>query len=526
MYGQVETGYDYPGPGRGRVHPGKLARRLIFALVFGALAGLAIMLQVKGWSTLASEAGGSCGSGDNGTSYGACPRGITPALVTSFLIGLWAVPAAIVLLFGKGWLGWLSRVAVVIGAAGGLLAGQSLFAMWHGSDLPVGWTAPFDSSDQLTTVGAWTAGGSLVRVRVDEIVSYDAVTGRQQWTLPVPGTDVACSVSGLGVGSGADSGVGVIGYGQDSTTCDHLMAVDLATGRQLWAEPVADPYPGAADATGAIAIAGGTAITLTADGIAGYDLATGTHKWTQNRQGDCNVQQLAGSGSTAITLGNCAGAGSGLGHQVARIDPATGKPLWQHQVNESSDNYSWQILSASPVVISEDNPGPRGQSMVRVFGADGAQTADFPVGGSLVAGTPESLNLQPTDGFGPADIVTGGLLVGVTQPNGNQTALTGWRLSDGQRLWVTVTPDQVHDIVATASGVALVDESDPAYSLETIDLATGKLTSLGFFDQGDLEQGESGLYVAGGSYLIVNQHGDNSNQPPIAAIKVPPAKKG
>jgi hypothetical protein len=162
--------------------------------------------------------------------------------------------------------------------------------------------------------------------------------------------------------------------------------------------------------------------------------------------------------------------------------------------------------------------------MVRAFAADGTQTAVFPVGGAMVAGTPESLNLNPTDGFGPPDIVTGGLLVGVTQPNGNQTALVAWRLSDGQRLWVTVTPDQVRDITATASGVALVDESDPAYSLETIDLATGKLTSLGFFDQGDLEQGESALYVVGGSYLIVNQHGDNSSQTPVAAVKVP-AKK-
>jgi outer membrane protein assembly factor BamB len=519
MYGQVETGYDYPEPRRGRVQPGKLARRLIIALIVGVLAGMAIMLQVKGWGTLSSEAGGACGSGDNGVSYGACPRGIAPALVTSFLIGLPAVPAAIALLFMKG---WLRRAIVVIGAAAGLLAGQSLFAVWHGSDLSVGWTAPFDSSDQLTTVGAWTAGGSLVRVRVDEVVSYDAVTGAQQWNLPVPGTDVACSVSGLGVGSGADSGIGVVGYGQDSTTCDHLMAVDLATGRQLWAEPVADASPGAADAIGDIAVAGGTAITLTADGIAGYDLATGTRRWTQNRPGDCTIEQVAGYGTTAITLGAC----SGTSYQVASIDPATGKPRWQHQISESSDNYSFRILSASPVVISEDFSGPRGQSMVRVFGADGTQTADFPVvGGAAVAGTAEPLNLQPTDGFGPPDIVTGGMLVGVTQPNGNQTALVGWRLSDGQRLWVTVTPDQVHDIVATAGGVAFVDESDPAYSLETIALATGKLTSLGFFDQGDLEQGDSGLYAVGGSYLIVNQQGASSDQPPIAAIRVP-AKKG
>ena len=61
------------------------------------------MLQVKGWGTLIGEAGGSCGSSSQGVSYGACPRGITPALVTSFIIGLPSVPAAIALLFMKGW---------------------------------------------------------------------------------------------------------------------------------------------------------------------------------------------------------------------------------------------------------------------------------------------------------------------------------------------------------------------------------------------------------------------------------------
>src|ERR1700749_1566000 len=105
VYAQAEIGEDYPRPGRplGAISPGKLARRLIIALIVGVLAGAAIMLQVKGWGTLSSEAGGACGSGDHGVSYGACPRGITPALILSFVIGLPAVPAALVLLFRKGW---------------------------------------------------------------------------------------------------------------------------------------------------------------------------------------------------------------------------------------------------------------------------------------------------------------------------------------------------------------------------------------------------------------------------------------
>ena len=171
------------------MRPGKLARRLIIALIIGVLAGAAIMLQIKGWTTLGSEAGGACGTSDQGVSYGACPRGITPSLIISFLIGILAVPAAIAMLLRKG---WIRRGLVAIGVAGGVLAGQSLFGIWHGTDLTIAWVAPDDSSSQLTTVGAWASGGSLIRVRVDEAVSYDAATGAsavdaadaRDWTWP------------------------------------------------------------------------------------------------------------------------------------------------------------------------------------------------------------------------------------------------------------------------------------------------------------------------------------------------------
>jgi len=63
VYSRAETGYDTPEILPGRVRPGKLARRLILALVIGVLAGAAIMLQIKGWRSLALRAGCSPGSG-------------------------------------------------------------------------------------------------------------------------------------------------------------------------------------------------------------------------------------------------------------------------------------------------------------------------------------------------------------------------------------------------------------------------------------------------------------------------------
>jgi hypothetical protein len=522
VYGQVETGYDYPEPRRGRVRPGTLASRLIIALILGACAGLAVMLGVRGFGTLITEAGGSCGTSSTGGSYGACPRGITPAIIITFVVGIWAVPAAIALLFRKG---WPRRGVTALGVAGGLLAGQALFGIWHGSDLAVAWTAPFDSSDQLTTVGAWATGGSLVRVRVDEVVSYDAATGLQQWSVPIPGTDVACALSGLGAGTGAESGTGLILYGSDSSTCDHVMAIDLSTGRQLWASALPSPDDSAVEIIGQLAITGGTAVVLTDDGPMGLSVSSGARLWGPARPGECSVRQLAGSGSSLVALGSCfTGSGTETSYDVFSFSPATGKQVWDHRVSDSADAYSPRILSVSPLLIGEEAIGPRATSMVRVLGPDGTQLADFPVGGITLAGSPVALSFQPTDGFGSPDVVTGGMLIGVTAGSDGQDAIAAYRLSDGQRQWVVDTPDEVNDITVAGDSIVYVDESDPAYSLEKVSPATGKLTSLGFFSQGALESGDSGLYAIGGTYVIVNQHGDRQQNTPVAGIKVPAAK--
>jgi outer membrane protein assembly factor BamB len=507
VYSRAETGYDTPDILPGRVRPGKLARRLILALAFGVLAGAAIMLAVKGWTTLGSEAGGACGTSDQGVSYGACPRGIAPTIITSFLIGIPFVPAAIAVLLRKD---WTRRVLVAIGIAGGVFAGQWLFGVWHGTDLTVAWVAPADGSSQLTTVGAWASGGSLIRVRVDEADSYDAATGAARWTLPMPGVDVACSVSG----TSSSSGIGLIAYGQDSTTCDHVMAVDLATGRQVWEDSVQNPYSGSSP-TGALAVAAGTSIVLTDDGIAGVTAASGAQRWTLASPTGCTFQQLAASGSSVVALAACDGS-----YEVVSVDPVTGKAAWQYRVTEPSDSYQFQILSASPVVINDDLTGPRGTSTVRVFGPDGAVTSDFGVSGISLGGGTVALNTASEDGFGVPAAVADGMLVGVTEPSDSGSdAIVGYRLSDGIRQWLGNTPDEVNDVTVSGHELVFVDESAPAYSLEEVGIATGTVRSLGYFTRGILQASQSGLYAFGTDDLVVNTTGDSSDQPPLAAIK-------
>ena len=177
----------------------------------------------------------------------------------------------------------------------------------------------------------------------------------------VPGTDVACGVSG----TSSSSAIGLIAYGQDSTSCDHVMAVNLATGRMIWSDPVQDPYSGNAP-TGALAIAAGIAIVLTDDGIAGVSAASGAQRWTRRRRSGCCFQQLAASGGSLVALAACDGS-----YDIVSIDPSAGKAAWQYHVTEPSDSYQFQILSASPVVVNDDLTGPRGTSTVREFGPTG-----------------------------------------------------------------------------------------------------------------------------------------------------------
>jgi hypothetical protein len=72
--------------------------------------------------------------------------------------------------------------------------------------------------------------------------------------------------------------------------------------------------------------------------------------------------------------------------------------------------------------------------------------------------------------------------------------------------------------------LVFVDESDPAYSLEQVSVATGTLRSLGYFTQGALQSGNSGLYAFSADDVVVNSTGDSTNQPPVAAIKAPSAQ--
>jgi hypothetical protein len=225
----VATGVKTPRPARGTL------LRLIPAVIAGALSGIGTLLCIRNLWTAAAQAHAHCDG--NGLTARPCTTGLDTVLAVGLICAVLGVPAAI----GYAVRGrWVNRAGMVAAGAAGLLTGQAIFGAVTGTDLPTAWSVPTTVSTELGTIGSMQYGDSVIWVRTDKAVSYDAATGQRRWSLAMPRGSVACAVSD----SGAQ--VGLIGYdmGQPGDECSGVLAVDLATGHRLWSAPLPDASDG------------------------------------------------------------------------------------------------------------------------------------------------------------------------------------------------------------------------------------------------------------------------------------------
>jgi hypothetical protein len=201
-------------PRRAPASRGRLALQLVIAAIAGGATGTAVLVFGDAWSVMESRSSSCLHGGDSPFPAGACLNGVGTIIGWALLAVLVAGALTVVLLVRGG---WAARAVVVIALVPGTLAGQSLFAARRGPELAAAWTAPGDPTARVTTVGAWTAAGALIRIQTNQVISYDAATGRVQWTLPLPAGNIACAVSGPSA-----SGIGLVGYGQSQ--CDNVLA--------------------------------------------------------------------------------------------------------------------------------------------------------------------------------------------------------------------------------------------------------------------------------------------------------------
>jgi hypothetical protein len=466
-----------PGPFR--------AWQVALVLVLALLAGAAILLQIRGWSAVEGQSGSACASGS-----AVCPHGVVPVLVISFVVGLAAIPLLIWAVVRRP---KLNVGVAAIGLAAGVFAAQALSGGLHATELRVAWTAPYDAAGSPATEGVWTTGSSVIRVRADQVVSYQAATGRQQWTLAVPRGDVACAVSA----DTSSAAVGLIGYGTAGGACDQVLAVDLGTGQQLWSKRVAAGWKGD-QGTGFLAVGGDTAVAVTAGAVLGYNLRTGAARWAALTQPGCSDQTLAGARQSAVVLAAC-----GRSFDVIDLDPATGKQLWRTPVPGQAPGYHFAILSADPVVVADTSPGQPEQ--VLAFGPAGHLASTIPVG---------DLDTSSYQGFGPQIAVSGGLLVGVTRPSGGHADVVAYRLSDGGRQWLVRMPDGVLSLRQDGSQLLAIDQSRPSLTLDAISLPNGSLHAIGFIPANIVNPSGASVYPLSGRYVVVNL----TSQSPVAPV--------
>ena len=465
---------------------GQAFLRLLLPLVAGGLAGIALILVGRGLWMLVTEPRGHCGG--EGIAAQPCPAGTGAIPVIAWPFLFVGVPLAVgYAIRGR----WISRGAMLAAGVAGVLSGQAVFGTVAGIALPTAWQVASGSSTVLSTVGTLQYGDSVIWVGTSKAVSYDAATGQRRWTLAMPRDSVACAVSNPGTAA-----VGLIGYGagQPGEECDGVLAVDLGTGRRLWAAPL----PGASDGA-TLLVAGGSGVIVGADGLSAVSARTGARRWAFSGARGCTIDQAAASQGAIAALFRC-----GTGIYVTDLDAATGQPAWTSGLPQADSGGDLDLLSADPVVVTDwvlpastgTGPAHGGSKSAVAFSASGRPAA-FPLGtgdlGLQLAG--EEYNQPP--------VVTDGMLVGVAATGQASLSLAGYRLPDGHLQWQVSIPDDYVDAITAAGGeVYFTDQVIPA--LFAVSAGSGALRPLGSITGLYLGATPVTLYPVGRHYVLVN----------------------
>ncbi|MEH1130768.1 DUF1707 domain-containing protein [Micromonospora sp. CPCC 206061] len=419
-------------------------------------------------------------------------------------IPLVAVPAVVIV------------VAVVVGVAAFIDRGDG--GGPAGRDIDVLWTAPFDRPSNVVGQGSWITDRAVIRARLDRLVAYDLADGRVAWTFPVPAEHELCTMSGT-----VDGNVGVIGYAPASSfECTTLVAVDLGTGRSLWQRP--RPGFGGEHRSGdEVAVVGETAIIREPTGFVAVDARANTRKWRLPVAKGCRTYSVTASPDVAALVSACANRAATL----ALVEVASGTERWRAPLRLSTQDdgdHEWGstkatvVLSLDPVVVRTSDAGGAfvafdDQGRRRATIAQAQADMDLAVGAF-----PYSFMSRPAYRVA----VLGDVLAAPARKPGEtqDTAIAGFSLTDGRRLWLTETYYSVGSIgVGDGAVVATVAIDFFDYQLSAVSPQDGKVRTLVRFD--DLKEEKVSAYVfelrqVGDRYVFVSPAAEGT--PPVTVL--------
>ncbi|WP_225827358.1 PQQ-binding-like beta-propeller repeat protein [Streptomyces naphthomycinicus] len=496
-------------PGTGW-HPVRAGLSVVAA---GAAAGLAVEFHVLGWTSIP---GNSCGG-----RYRPCPDGTAPTLLLAFALTFTGYIALLVTIgrfvdrrSGKA----LPAVLAVLGVLCALWPGWQAYLWLRGPVLDLAWRAGPDRPSSVRAEGVWTVGehgSTVVRVRTDALVAYDAHDGDRRWTLRAPVRESVCGMSG-----GVAGGVGLIAFARHGRACDTVWGVDTRTGRKLWERRITGINTGE---DGVLAADGRVALALTGTGVRAYGLTDGRPRWTADLRGGatgetCAPRVVSAARGTTRVVVTCR-TGERDGARLVTLDTATGKRRAARALPVESPVDTAVVIAADPFTLLLKERDERGVAAVLSYPDDDGDPVRIPL-----SADDEDLDLQGATGEGftaqPAlrAAISGRTLVVATVKPGGYSAdhVSGYALRDGRRVWRAGADDAAALASIGQGRVAVLGTNG---RLWTFDAADGHRIGEddGVMVRDNPLSERLRLLRTAGTWIVVN--GEGTEQPPLYGLR-------
>lgn len=419
--------------------------------------------------------------------------------------------------------------------------------------LGVLWETPVDDAFDRDSLGegdqafftlwavTWSLEGAVTRADRAGVSAYSLEDGEPLWRF-VPEGEGLCTAAEHPAGSEQDIGVVLVektgGQGRDGglgNACDTAVAIDLATGEELWRAPVGEPWQGWPEepeypmVTGVGMWADGPRVVVQrAQTLVGLDAdGRGRELWSEEellfptsvevpgRRSDepcfqSKQELLLGGEGEAVIHGECDGMGA-----VGVLDTATGQISDRRALTtdgaRSLGSRSPRLVSADPTVLACYRPQcgePEGEFRVQVLDGDGEKFID--VHREPATLTEEDRDDPPYTYVGvwveENRVVDDGVLYvstdrGTPELDSEWSRIAAIDLTSGETLWTRHVEDhRMHGAFAVEDGRVLAMAS--TYSEET-GQPYARLLAFPVEGEGDVEVIADGLPEMGWSNLRV-----------------------
>jgi hypothetical protein len=397
------------------------------------------------------------------------------------------------------------------------------------------WQAPFTAASVAgnpIVAGVWTSSKAVIRGGGDGLHAYDIKNGKELWSVPIPNSGVVCSMAPSTL-----QGVGALIYGAPGkfdAACDHLLAVDTNTGRQLWTADLT-PVDTSNRSTGgdpntSVSMATGAVVIQTSDVIRGYATSDGTKLWglvikptPPATISDCQPQNSLAQGDRVLVVVSCSDS-SGY---ITATNAQTGKEEWTHLLSATEgDELFTDPISVRPAVVETRVAGGDPRLLVLDDSTGRLSRTILPV----TSGIELNFRSEGSRGSGafryPLAVQDGKLFAATVSEFGSKEGkLMSIDVGTGQPTWTTGggAKSDLWVVSADSHSVLTFDRGSFGHlpGLVRFDVATGKRTQGVTFPKNLTIDSIGRLIYVQDDKLVLVASRPSSDNPPIEVVGKP-----